>query len=379
MVAAGQRGRCAQAQRAGHSVRRRGLRRPGLLRFGHPHPGHRRAGRARCAPDRLPHHGDVLDHPGGAAHRLQPPPGGHGLPGQLRQRLSRLPRQDGRRGRHAARDAAPAWLCQLHAGQVACHPAERDRAHRPLRRLAAGPRLRPLLRLHGRRDRPVRARAGSRQHAAVGARHRGGQLRERLPPDGRPGRPGAALPVRPPGRPARQALADVAGARRLPCAAPGAGRADPPQRRRVRPRLGRRAGAPAGQATGDGHRAARRHAASAQRRRAGLGGPRADAAGADDPAAGRLRRDAGPCRPADRPLAGPSGGQRPARRHPRDGAVRQRRQPGGRAAGFRQRDGAVQPAARAAGPEAGAHRRHRRAPTRTRTSPGAGRCARTRR
>ena len=55
------------------------------------------------------------------------------------------------------------------------------------------------------------------------------------------------------------------------------------------------------------------------------------------------------------------GGRRPARQHAGPGAVRQRRQPGGRAARHRQRDGALQLQARADGREAAADRRHRRA------------------
>ena len=50
-------------------------------------------------------------------------------------------------------------------------PLTESGADRAVRRLAAGPRLRPLLRLHGRRDRPVRAGAGLRQHAHRSARH----------------------------------------------------------------------------------------------------------------------------------------------------------------------------------------------------------------
>ena len=49
-------------------------------------------------------------------------------------------------------------------------PLTETGADRPVRRLAARPRLRPLLRLHGRRDRPVRARAGARQHPHRSAR-----------------------------------------------------------------------------------------------------------------------------------------------------------------------------------------------------------------
>ena len=96
-------------------------------------------------------------------------------------------------GRHHRRDAAPARLSQLHAGQVARDAAHRVGRDRAVRRLAARPRLRPLLRLHGCRDRPVRARAGARQHAGRSAGH----LRDRLSPDRRSGRPGDPLSRRP--------------------------------------------------------------------------------------------------------------------------------------------------------------------------------------
>ena len=154
------------AEHPDRAVRRRRLLRLRLLRLADCHADHRRARRARPALHRLPHHRDVLDHAGRAAHRAQPPLRRRRLPRQLRQRLSRLPRQDRARSRHARRDAAAARLPQLHGRQVARHAVVRDRAHGALRRLAAGARLRPLLRLHGRGDRPVRAGAGARQHAA---------------------------------------------------------------------------------------------------------------------------------------------------------------------------------------------------------------------
>ena len=151
-------------------VRRCRLLRLRLLRLADRHADHRRDRPARPALHRLPHDGDVLDDARGAADRPQPSFGGRRLPGQLRFGLSRLSRQDRQGGRHPRRDAAPARLSQLHAGQVARDAAHRIGRHRPVRRLAARPRLRPLLRLHGRRDRPVRARAGARQHAGRSAR-----------------------------------------------------------------------------------------------------------------------------------------------------------------------------------------------------------------
>ncbi len=238
-------------QHPGRAVRRCRVLRFRLLRLAHRHARHRRHRRTRPALHRLPHHGDVLDHAGGAADRPQPPFGGRGLPRQFRFGLSRLSRQDLPRGRHPGRDAASARLSQLHAGQVARHVAHRIGRHRPVRRLAARPRLRSLLRLHGCRDRPVRAGAGARQHAGRSA----GQLRHRLSPDVRPGRPGHPLHRRPCRRQRRDAVADVAGFRRLPCAAPGAVRPHPQIRCAVRGRLGRRARSPARPPDRAGHRA----------------------------------------------------------------------------------------------------------------------------
>ena len=85
--------------------------------------------------------------------------------------LSRLSRQDRARGRYARRNAAGTRLSQLHGRQMARHAADRKRRDRPVRRLAAGPRFRPVLRLPRRRDRPVRAGARVRQHPHRSARH----------------------------------------------------------------------------------------------------------------------------------------------------------------------------------------------------------------
>ena len=63
-----------------------------------------------------------------------------------------------------------ARLSQLHGRQMARHAADRERRHRAVRRLAARPRLRPLLRLPRCRDRPIRAGAGVRQHPHRSAR-----------------------------------------------------------------------------------------------------------------------------------------------------------------------------------------------------------------
>ena len=177
-------------------------------------------------------------------------------------RLSRLSRQDRARGRHARRDAAAARLSQLHARQMACHAADRERRHRPVRRLAARPRLRPLLRLHGCRDRPVRARAGARQHAIS---IRPAPIAERLSPD----RPiwstsrSASSPITSPTGPIMPWLTWLAlGA----CHAPHQAPLDIIKNydAMFAARLGRRARAAPGAAEGDGPRAAGHAPAAAQ-------------------------------------------------------------------------------------------------------------------
>ena len=223
-----------RAQYPGRAVRRCRLLRFRLLRLADHDADHRRHRPARPALHRLPYDLDVLDHARRAADRPQPSFGRRRLPRQLRFGLSRLSRQDRQGGRHAGRDAAAARLSQLHAGQVARHAAHRIGRDRAVRRLAARPRLRPLLRLPRCRDRPVRARAGARQHAGRSAGH----LRDRLSPDRRPRRPGDPLSRRPCRRRCRDPVADLGGARRLPCAAPGAVRPDRASTTRCSPTAG---------------------------------------------------------------------------------------------------------------------------------------------
>ena len=129
-------------------------------------------------------------------------------------------------------------------------------ADRTVRRLAARPRLRPLLRLHGCRDRPVRAGAGARQHAIdpPGTFATGYHLTADL--------------VDQSIRFIADHVADAPQApwliwlalRRLPRAAPGAARPDPQVRRAVR----RTAGTPSASAASRG----RRRWASCRRTRA---------------------------------------------------------------------------------------------------------------
>ena len=138
--------------------------------------------------------------------------------------------------------------------------------------------------------------------------------------------------------------------------------AHPPLRHRLRRRLGRRARAAPRPPEGDGDRAGRTPAC----RRATTSSRPWDEHSADEKRLfTRLQAAfAAMLDHADQHLArlvaflDESGA---ARRHPDPGAVRQWRQPGGRAAGHGQRHGPLQRHARADGGEDRAHRRHRRA------------------
>ena len=91
-----------------------------------------------------------------------------------------------------------------------------------------------------------------------------GDVCRRLSPDLRPGRSGDPLHRRSPRRPSRSAVADLGRARRLPCAASGAGRHHQELRSAVRPWLGRRARAAPGAPEGVGAGATRHQDAGAQ-------------------------------------------------------------------------------------------------------------------
>ena len=84
---------------------------------------------------------------------------------------SQLQRPHPRRHRAAVRGARRARLQHLLRRQVAPHAARgiQSRCHQTA--LAAEPRVRAVLRLHGRRDRPVVSRAGLRQPSRRPARH----------------------------------------------------------------------------------------------------------------------------------------------------------------------------------------------------------------
>ena len=96
-------------------------------------------------------------------HRAQPPLHRAGLDHRDLHRLPRLQRHPALRQGHAQRDAGAEGLQHLLRGQVAPDAPRAHDAGRALRPLAARPRLRALLRLHGRRDQPVVSGADLRQ------------------------------------------------------------------------------------------------------------------------------------------------------------------------------------------------------------------------
>ena len=153
--------RCAQRPLPG--VGRHGHRDLGLLRRPRRdarHEPHRRTRRAAVA---VSHHRAVLADPGLAAHRPQRHHRRDGHHRGVHRRLPELQRAHPRRHRAAVRGARRTRLQHLLRGQVASHPARgvQSRCHQTA--LAAEPRFRAVLRLHGRRDRPVVSRIGLRQ------------------------------------------------------------------------------------------------------------------------------------------------------------------------------------------------------------------------
>lgn len=171
-----------------------------LLRLGDPDAHHRRAGGRRAAVHQLPRHADVFTHPGLSAHRPQQPQARYALHRGHRHRIPQLTRQDRPRRPPAPQPPAPLRLRLVPGRKVAPGPRTRSHSGRTVRQLAAAPRLRPLLRLHGRGHRSVRTRAVRGQPPGPAS------AQPRLPPLGRPGRPGHRLPARPPHLPARQPL-----------------------------------------------------------------------------------------------------------------------------------------------------------------------------
>ena len=154
-----------RAQRAAHHDRRPGLRRQRHLRRRHPDAGAGPHREGRAALHAVQLHRAVLADAGGADHRPQPPLGRlrrdhravDGFPGL---RLDHRPGQ-----RDHRQDPQGQRLCHVVVRQEPQHAGLPVQRRRPLRSMAVGHGLRLLLRLHGRRDRPVDAVSVPEQHA----------------------------------------------------------------------------------------------------------------------------------------------------------------------------------------------------------------------
>ena len=214
--------------------RRRRLRPARLLRLGDRDAEHRPAGGRGPALQPLPRHLGLLGDPGRAAHRAQPPRGRDGRHPGGGARVPRLHRADPEVGGQPGAGAARQRLQHAGGRQVAPGAEERVLRRRPVRPLAARPGLRALLRLPRRRDQPVGARAGPRQHPHRPAVHPGGGL----PPHRGPGRPGDPDDPGPAAGRVPQAVLPLLRARRRARPAPGDRGVGDAVRRPVRRRLG---------------------------------------------------------------------------------------------------------------------------------------------
>ena len=158
--------------------------------FGGRHPDADAAapGRQRPALHAVAHHRAVLADALVLPHRAQPPPERHGVHRRGRDRLPGLERASPQGVRHDRARPARQRLEHLLGRQGPLRPAGGGQPGRPEVQLAAAAGLRPLLRLHRRRDQPVVSDAGRGQPLDRPAVHaRGG-----LPPLQGPRRPGAA-------------------------------------------------------------------------------------------------------------------------------------------------------------------------------------------
>ena len=189
----------------------------------------------------LPHDRALLADAPGAADRAQPPLGRHGRDHRDRHVGAGLQLDPPEHGRAAGGDAEAQRLLDRAVRQVPRGAGLGDEPAGAVRRLAERRRrLRALLRLHRRRDEPVRAGA-LRRHGSGRARpHPGGGL----PPHRGHDRPGDRLDPPAEGADARQAVLRLLRARRHARAAPRAdrvvGQVQGPLRRRAGTRCARR-------------------------------------------------------------------------------------------------------------------------------------------
>ena len=156
------------AERPRRALRRHGLRRLVALRRADRDADHGAPGRQRPHLRAVAHHRAVLADPLRVPHRPQPPPE------RLRLDLRDLDRLPGLQLAHPARERvdgdrpARRRLEHVLGRQEPQHPGRRVDDGLVEEGLAARPRLRPLLRLHRRRDQPVvsRPRRGQPLHRA---------------------------------------------------------------------------------------------------------------------------------------------------------------------------------------------------------------------
>ncbi len=304
----------------------------------------------------------VLAHPGLRAHGSQPPLGRHRSGHRPGHRVPRLRRPHPGVGRPCCpRCSCPHGYAAYAVGKWHLTPEEDLHLGAPRSTWPLGPRLRALLRVHRRRDEPVRARAHPRQPPG-----RATPLgRRRLPPQRGPGRPRHRVHRRPAPRPAGPAVPPPPGPGRLPLAPPGSRSA------------GSSTTGVASTRDGTAWRAATLGPPARARADRAEGvelSPRPDWVPAWDslerrraaplrPLHGVLRRLALPCRRADRPSGRSSLGRtRRPRRHAAHGAVRQRRIERGRTDRIDQRRAPVEPRRPTGGRGARADRRDRGSP-----------------
>ena len=234
-------GRCAQRRRRAPGRRR--VRAVRLLRLRHRDPLLRRPCLGRAPLLELPHDRALLTDARVPPHRTEPPLERHGPRRRVRRGVPGLQRHHPEGERLPLGDPPAQRLRHLRGRQVASDPGHGDDDGEPAGQVAPRPGLRALLRLHGRRDRPVPPRARVRQPPRRAAPHAGGGL----PPHGGPGRQGDPLHAGPARVGARPALLPVVHPGRVPCPPPRADRLHRAVPRPLRPGVGRlaRRGLPA--------------------------------------------------------------------------------------------------------------------------------------
>ena len=210
-----------RAQRGGGPARRRRVRPVRLLRIGHRHArrstgwpptacGTRTSTPPPCARRRGP---CLLT---GRNHHTN----GMGRVVEIGDRVPRLRRHRAQGQRIPVGDPAAQRAMPPSPWASGTWPRRRDGDGRAQGQVAARAGLRALLRLSGRRDRPVPSRPRLRQPPDRPAPDTG----RGLPPDRGPGRPGHPVHQGPPGRRPGEALLPVVRPGRLPCPPPGSRR-----------------------------------------------------------------------------------------------------------------------------------------------------------